>query len=137
MSHTQHHIGASKWQKISDEEVVGHHQLRAAHQRYTSLDLKTVENKGHGHAMVKHLYKKINGEWKLAGLRPAVRWNEFELKKSLKGSNCGSGYVATFLKLSTADRTQQLSWKRLLNQDTTLSWLVARATMFTVTAVSI
>ena len=59
------------------------------------------------------------------------------LKKSLKGSNCGSGYVATFLKLSTADRTQQLSWKRLLNQDTTLSWLVARATMFTVTAVSI
>ncbi len=84
--HTQHHIGASKWQKISSEEVIGHHQLRAAHQRYTNLDLNVVENKGHGHAMVKHYYRKVNGEWKLAGLRPAVRWNEFEFDKGLRGS---------------------------------------------------
>jgi scytalone dehydratase len=83
--HTQHHIGASKWTKVSNEEVIGHHQLRAAHQRYTALDRKTVENKGHGHAMVKHLYKKIGGEWKLAGLRPTVRWNEFEFEKIFKG----------------------------------------------------
>ena len=83
--HTQHHIGASKWAKISDDEAVGHHQLRAAHQRYTALDRKTVENKGHGHAMVKHFYRKVDGEWKLAGLRPTVRWNEFEFERIFKG----------------------------------------------------
>lgn len=79
--HTQHHIGASKWEKVSDEEVLGYHQLRAAHQRYTGPDMQTVENKGHGHAMIKHTYKKIDGEWKFAGLRPTVRWNEFEFEK--------------------------------------------------------
>ncbi|MCJ1463673.1 hypothetical protein MMC07_002281 [Pseudocyphellaria aurata] len=83
--HTQHHIGASKWQKISGEEVLGHHQLRAAHQRYTGPDKQTVENKGHGHAMIKHWYRKIDGQWKLAGLRPTVRWNEFEFEKIFKG----------------------------------------------------
>lgn len=83
--HTQHHIGASKWQKVSSDEVIGHHQLRAAHQRYTALDLKTVESKGHGHAMIKHYYRKIDGEWKLAGLRPTVRWNEFEFEKIFRG----------------------------------------------------
>ena len=79
--HTQHHIGASKWRKIADDYVIGHHQLRAAHQRYTSLDLKVVENKGHGHALVQHHYRKVHGEWKLAGLRPTVRWNEYEFDK--------------------------------------------------------
>jgi len=83
--HTQHHIGASKWQKISNEEVIGHHQLRAAHQRYTSPDLVTVENKGHGHATIKHIYKKIDGVWKFAGLRPRVRWNEYAFDKIFKG----------------------------------------------------
>lgn len=83
--HTQHHIGASKWERISDEEVIGHHQLRAAHQRYTGPDKKTVENKGHGHATIKHFYRKIDGEWKFAGLRPRVRWNEFEFEKIFKG----------------------------------------------------
>ena len=99
--HTQHHIGASKWQKVSEDEVIGHHQLRAAHQRYTSADLKSVEKKGHGHAIVKHYYRKVylhasgeqkgagagaeEWEWKLAGLRPTVRWNEFEYEKIFEG----------------------------------------------------
>lgn len=83
--HTQHHIGASKWAKISDEEAIGHHQLRAAHQRYTALDRKTVENKGHGHAMVTHFYRKVDGQWKLAGLRPTVRWHELDFEKVIKG----------------------------------------------------
>ncbi|KAI9814064.1 MAG: centractin- actin- protein of the dynactin complex [Pycnora praestabilis] len=82
---TQHHVGASKFEKISDTEVIGSHQLRAAHQRYTGPDRKTVENKGHGHAMIKHWYKKIDGEWKFAGLKPSVRWNEFEFEKIFKG----------------------------------------------------
>lgn len=79
--HTQHHIGASKWDKISENEVIGYHQLRAAHQRYTGLDKKIIENKGHGHATIKHIYKKVDGKWKFAGLRPTVHWNEFEFDK--------------------------------------------------------
>ena len=81
--HTQHHIGASKWQKVSEEEVIGQHQLASSHQRYGTADLKTVENKGHGHAMVTLYYRKIDGEWKLSGLRPTVRWNELEFEKKL------------------------------------------------------
>ncbi|KGQ04253.1 putative scytalone dehydratase [Beauveria bassiana D1-5] len=29
---TQHLLGASRWERISETEIVGHHQLRAAHQ---------------------------------------------------------------------------------------------------------
>lgn len=47
---------------------MGSHQLRAAHQRYTGADKKEVEAKGHGHALIGHYYKKVDGEWKLAGL---------------------------------------------------------------------
>ena len=83
--HTQHHIGASKWHKLSEESIIGHHQLRAAHQRYTTSDMTVVENKGHGHAMIRHYYKKLDGEWKLAGLRPTVRWNEFEFDQIFRG----------------------------------------------------
>ena len=36
--HTQHHIGASKWQKISDEEVVGFHQLRVCTEPFDVSD---------------------------------------------------------------------------------------------------
>jgi len=57
--HIQHLIGMSKWQKVSDIEAIGHHQVRAAHQRYTSLDRRTVEAKGHGHGMVVHWYEKL------------------------------------------------------------------------------
>ncbi|KZF21406.1 Scytalone dehydratase [Xylona heveae TC161] len=81
---TQHFIGASKWERISEDEAIGYHQLRAAHQRYTGPDKKTVEAKGHGHAMIKHNYRKVDGEWKFAGLRPTVRWNEFEFEKIFK-----------------------------------------------------
>lgn len=82
---TQHFIGASKFQKVSDEESIGDHQLRAAHQRYTGSDKKEVEAKGHGHARIRHYYKKIDGEWKLAGLKPTVRWNEYDFEKIFKG----------------------------------------------------
>ena len=73
---TQHHIGASKWQKVEDDYVIGYHQLRAAHQRYSAADRRIVESRGQSHALIKHFYRKIDGEWKLAGLKPTVRWNE-------------------------------------------------------------
>ena len=80
---------ASHWrvevEKVSEDEAVGYHQLRAAHQRYTAPDRRLVENKGHGHAMVKHFYRRIGGEWKLGGLKPTIRWNEFEAEQIFRG----------------------------------------------------
>ncbi|KAF7875325.1 hypothetical protein EAF04_002497 [Stromatinia cepivora] len=73
---TQHLLGATRWEKISDDYVIGHHQLRAAHQVYKDKDLKEIKLKGHSHATNEHYYKKIDGVWKFAGLKPLVRWNE-------------------------------------------------------------
>ncbi|GIJ97949.1 centractin-actin-protein of the dynactin complex [Aspergillus viridinutans] len=77
---TQHLLGESWWEKISDTEVIGHHQLRAAHQVYTDSSLQTVKLKGHGHATNEHYYRKIDGVWKFAGLKPTVRWNEYQFE---------------------------------------------------------
>ncbi|RFU35772.1 hypothetical protein B7463_g567, partial [Scytalidium lignicola] len=73
---TQHLMGASKYERISDTEILGYHQIRAAHQRYTGPDHSEVADKGHGHAVVKHWYKKIEGVWKLSGIAPNIYWNE-------------------------------------------------------------
>ncbi|KAM3077198.1 Pituitary homeobox 2 [Clarireedia jacksonii] len=73
---TQHLLGATRWEKISDDYVIGHHQLRAGHQVYTTPELKEIKLKGHSHATNEHYYKKVNGVWKFAGLKPLVRWNE-------------------------------------------------------------
>lgn len=73
---TQHLLGATWWEKVSDTFVIGHHQLRAAHQVYTDSGLHTVKLKGHSHATNEHYYRKVNGVWKFAGLKPTVRFNE-------------------------------------------------------------
>ncbi|KAF7117488.1 hypothetical protein CNMCM5793_006470 [Aspergillus hiratsukae] len=77
---TQHLLGESWWERISDTEVIGHHQLRAAHQVYTDSSLQTVKLKGHGHATNEHYYRKVDGVWKFAGLKPTVRWNEYQFE---------------------------------------------------------
>lgn len=82
---TQHLLGATVWKPISDTEIIGHHQLRAAHLRFSSSDMQRVDRRGHSHAMNEHFYKKVNGVWKLAGLRPTVRFNEFDFDKIFKG----------------------------------------------------
>ncbi|MCJ1478061.1 hypothetical protein MMC13_006736 [Lambiella insularis] len=78
---TQHLMGASKYERVSDSEIIGHHQIRAAHQRYTGPDRLTVENRGHGHSFIMHWYRKVDGVWKLAGLCPKVYWNEHNFEK--------------------------------------------------------
>lgn len=83
---TQHFFGASKWEKTSPTEVTGVHQLRAAHQRYTGPDRKEVEAKGHGHAVMRHTYKKVGQDWKIAGAKPTVRWNEYDFDKVVAAS---------------------------------------------------
>ncbi|KAM3519023.1 hypothetical protein NHJ13051_007778 [Beauveria bassiana] len=83
---TQHLLGASRWERVSETEIVGHHQLRAAHQVYTEPDLKTVKLQGHSHATNKHYYTRVDGVWKFSGLAPLVRWNEHDFEKVFKGS---------------------------------------------------
>ncbi|TVY82998.1 Scytalone dehydratase arp1, partial [Lachnellula suecica] len=84
---TQHLLGFAKWEKLSETEIIGHHQLRAAHQVYTDVDLKSVKLRGHSHATNELYYRKMDdGAWKFAGLKPRVLWNEHEFEKVFKGS---------------------------------------------------
>lgn len=78
---TQHFIGASRYEIVTDSTAVGNHQIRAAHQRYGQSGGKSVEAKGHGHGVMRHRYVKIAGSWKLAGVKPMVYWNEFDFEK--------------------------------------------------------
>jgi scytalone dehydratase len=83
---TQHLLGATRWERVSDTKVIGHHQLRAAHIVYTTAERKEVKLKGHSHATNEHYYTKVDGVWKFAGLKPKVRMNEHEFEKVFKGS---------------------------------------------------
>ena len=78
---TQHFCGASKWEKVSDTEIVGHHQLYVPHQKYTDETLTTVAMHGHAHSTITHWYKKVDGVWKFAGLSPDIRWTEYDFDK--------------------------------------------------------
>ncbi|KAI7775329.1 hypothetical protein LA080_007046 [Diaporthe eres] len=78
---TQHFVGGSRWEKVSDTEVIGHHQLRVPHQVYTDATLKEVRVKGHAHSYNMHWYRKVDGVWKFAGLNPDIRWSEYEFEK--------------------------------------------------------
>lgn len=78
MLKTQHFIGASKWEKVSDNEVIGWHQLRVPHQRYTDKTKTEIAIKGHAHGTNQYRYKKIDGVWKFAGLAPEIKWGEFD-----------------------------------------------------------
>ena len=37
--------------------------------------------KGHAHSTNKHWYRKVDGEWKFAGLSPDIRWFEYDFDK--------------------------------------------------------
>jgi len=78
---TQHFIGGTRWEKVDDTTVIGYHQLRVPHQRYSDETRKTVVVKGHAHSHNTHWYKKIDGEWKFAGLDPNIRWFEYDFEK--------------------------------------------------------
>lgn len=82
---SQHMLGVSKWERHSDTEITGHHQSRAAHQRWND-GRKTVAAKGHGHGVVIASYKKVDSQWKWAGIKTLVRWNEHEFDKVFLGT---------------------------------------------------
>jgi scytalone dehydratase len=78
---TQHFIGGTRWEKVSDDEVIGYHQLRVPHQRYADTTQTKVICKGHAHSANTHWYKKVDGVWKFAGLCPDIRWFEYDFDK--------------------------------------------------------
>ncbi|KAH9899122.1 scytalone dehydratase [Xylariomycetidae sp. FL2044] len=83
---TQHFIGGTSYEKVSDTEVVGTHQLRVPHQRYTDATRTAVAVKGHAHSTNTHWYRKIDGVWKFAGLNPDIRWSEYDFEKVFQGA---------------------------------------------------
>jgi scytalone dehydratase len=76
---TQHFLGASKWEVLDDGSVKVEHQIRVAHQRYKTKECTDVVNKGHGHGVTQHVYKKFDGVWKLASVAPGLNWFEYDL----------------------------------------------------------
>ncbi|EKD13942.1 uncharacterized protein L3040_005447 [Drepanopeziza brunnea f. sp. 'multigermtubi'] len=78
---TQHFIGGTRWEKVSDDEIIGWHQLRVPHQKYTDASKKQVAVKGHAHSTNQHWYRKVDGVWKFAGLSPDIRWSEYDFDK--------------------------------------------------------
>ncbi len=87
---TQHFQGASKFEKVSDDEIIGYHQLYVPHQRYEDETMSKVILMGHAHSTNVHWYKKVDGEWKFAGLNPDIRWAEYDFDKVFEaGRNAG------------------------------------------------
>ncbi|KAE8384094.1 Scytalone dehydratase [Aspergillus alliaceus] len=78
---TQHFVGLSTWEKVSEDEIVGRHQLRVAHQRYTDDGFKEVAVKGHAHGTATVWYARVEGEWEFAGVCPKVNWTEYDYDK--------------------------------------------------------
>ena len=81
---TQHFIGASRWEYLGEGKAVGYHQLRVPHQKYLgdgNGGLGEVDFKGHAHGSNVHWYEKTGGMWKFAGLKPEIRWGEFDFER--------------------------------------------------------
>ena len=81
---TQHQLGGSKWELLSDGSVLVSHQIRVAHQRYTDESLSEVANKGHAHGVTQHWCREIDGAWKLEGVASKLNFAEYDLFGTLK-----------------------------------------------------
>ena len=80
---TQHLVGAIKWKALDDGTVQSQMQLRVAHQRYSDDECTQVVNKGHGIGATTHLYRKVDGAWKIALNAPRLDWSEYDLWATL------------------------------------------------------
>ncbi len=93
---TQHLVGATYYEKI------GRHQIRAAHQVYAAPDLKKIKFKGHAHASNIHHYRKIDGVWRLAGIKPTVLWSEYDFWSVWNRAPARQGGITGCLKTLVA-----------------------------------
>ncbi|KAG6157955.1 hypothetical protein E4U25_004506 [Claviceps purpurea] len=78
---TQHFVGMTRWTQTSEDSITGRHQMRVAHQKYADAQMKEVVLKGHGHGGATTWFRKVDGDWKFAGIEPEIRWAEFDLDK--------------------------------------------------------
>lgn len=102
---TQHFCGASTYEKVSDDEIIGWHQLRVPHQRYKDETRSEVILKGHAHSTNQHWYKKVDGEWKFAGLNPNIRWGEYDFDKIFEAGRESKDISAEDAKKDAAQAT--------------------------------
>ncbi|KAJ5399599.1 Scytalone dehydratase [Penicillium sp. CMV-2018d] len=49
------------------------------HQKYGDDALSEVLVKGHAHGNATIQYRRVEGEWKFAGLEPDIRWKEHDV----------------------------------------------------------
>lgn len=61
------------------DTITGHHQVWVEYKRYKTMEKKKseVEARGQGLTMMLHYYKKMDGKWKLVGVKPQKRLEEF------------------------------------------------------------
>lgn len=77
---TQHFIGMGTYKKLADDEIEGEFQMRVAHQLYKDDSLTDVAAKGHDHGTATLWFKRVEGVWQFAGLKPNRRWYEFNME---------------------------------------------------------
>jgi len=82
---TQHFLGKGKWERLSDDSVHVEHQIRAAHVLYVDENLMVEKNRGHGHGSMNHWFRKIDGIWKLEGVKPELVFAEHDLFGTVNG----------------------------------------------------
>ena len=70
---TQHLVGASKWEKATDNEIFAYHQIRSGSVQLVDTESKVESAEKFRRVIIKHTYSKIYGHWKLAGLKPMSR----------------------------------------------------------------
>jgi scytalone dehydratase len=78
---TQQFVGATKWVQHGEDGITGYHQMRVAHQKYADNDLKEVAVKGHAHGKATIWYRKVDGDWRFAGIQPDIRWSKYDHDK--------------------------------------------------------
>jgi scytalone dehydratase len=79
-----HIIGSSQYEKLSDNEALGHHQIYVRYVRWTDDEKKTVEVASEGLIIMTHSYEKFDGGWKLVGTCPQPRLGDLNAGKIFK-----------------------------------------------------
>ncbi|KFX92687.1 hypothetical protein V490_05238 [Pseudogymnoascus sp. VKM F-3557] len=95
---TQHLLGACEWEKVDDNFVIARQQLRAGHLRFEDETHKVEKQRGHSHATNEFYLRRVwvkdvagdqeQLEWRWAGLKPEVRWNEYDFETIFGGFEC-------------------------------------------------
>lgn len=95
---TQHLLGACEWEKVNADFVIARQQLRAGHLRFEDETHKVEKQRGHSHATNEFYFKRVwikdaeggqgGWEWRWAGLKPVVRWNEYDFETIFGGFEC-------------------------------------------------